>query len=89
MLVQVNLCNFQKTRLSDDCESSRAMVLELRSQLEDSRAETIALREKRAVADVFSLELKDYEKKVSSFVCIQLNHALYLADSGRSATERG
>ncbi|KAK6061370.1 hypothetical protein COOONC_00963 [Cooperia oncophora] len=56
-------------------EEDLAAVLQtnnhLRSQLDDALQEAAALREQQTATDVFSLELKDYEKKM-----VQLNKSL-------------
>lgn len=52
-------------RLREDLEASEAVCAEIRSQLDDARSEIQSLKESRATAEVFSLELADYERRVS------------------------
>ncbi|CAI4229342.1 unnamed protein product [Auanema sp. JU1783] len=56
----------QNNKMLTELEAANTLILELRSQVDDSQAEAVALRERRTVADVFSLEIKDYEKKVNN-----------------------
>ncbi|GMT31550.1 hypothetical protein PFISCL1PPCAC_22847, partial [Pristionchus fissidentatus] len=55
----------ERKRREEDLEAARALNQELRSQLEDARAEASTLRETKATVDVASLELADYAKKVA------------------------
>ncbi|KAJ1357859.1 hypothetical protein KIN20_016116 [Parelaphostrongylus tenuis] len=53
----------ERARFNDDLAAALQTNNELRSQLENAIEEAAALREQRTATDVFSLELKDYEKK--------------------------
>ncbi|KAK6033335.1 hypothetical protein OSTOST_00472 [Ostertagia ostertagi] len=67
-------------------EEDLAAVLQtnnhLRSQLDDAVQEAAALREQQTATDVFSLELKDYEKKM-----VQLNKSLKDAETALEAVK--
>ncbi|KHJ99904.1 hypothetical protein OESDEN_00089 [Oesophagostomum dentatum] len=71
----------ERVRIEDDLAAALATNSELRSKLDDAVQEASALREQQTATDVFSLELKDYEKKM-----VQLNKSLKEAQTALEAT---
>ncbi|VDK54478.1 unnamed protein product, partial [Cylicostephanus goldi] len=54
-----------RIRIDEDLAAALASNSELRSKLDDAVQEAVALKEQQTATDVFSLELKDYEKKAT------------------------
>ncbi|VDO22195.1 unnamed protein product [Haemonchus placei] len=77
---EIALLKKERTRHEDDLAAVLQTNNHLRSQLDDALQEAAALREQQTATDVFSLELKDYEKKM-----VQLNKSLKSAETALEA----
>nr|CDJ90813.1 girdin isoform 1 [Haemonchus contortus] len=79
---EIALLKKERTRHEDDLAAVLQTNNHLRSQLDDALQEAAALREQQTATDVFSLELKDYEKKM-----VQLNKSLKNAETALEAVK--
>ncbi|KAK5966311.1 hypothetical protein GCK32_013780 [Trichostrongylus colubriformis] len=73
---EIALLKKERLRHEEDLAAVLQTNSHLRSQLDDAIQEAAALREQHTATDVFSLELKDYEKKM-----VQLNKSLKDAEA--------